>query len=198
MADIADVKKNGLWVTRLSVGATRSYTKSGRVWLNMIQRCTLGSAAQNRQPSYIGCEASAMFKDFQSFVEWHCDQIGYDQDSYELDKDILVIDNKLYSEDTCVLVPSALNNFFVANNVRRGEYPIGVSYHKHTDKFQAQIRIECKKIYLGIYNSPQEAHAIYTLAKIAEIERWILRLTNGEYKVDKRVVEALKIWQVRS
>ena len=43
-----------------------------------------------------------------------------------LDKDILIKGNKIYSQDTCIFVPKAINSLFTNRKRFRGEYPIGV------------------------------------------------------------------------
>ena len=46
----------------------------------------------------------------------------------------------------------------------RGSTPKGVSWHKRTKKWQAQIKIAGKTIYLGVYNSEHDASAAYIKA----------------------------------
>lgn len=38
---------------------------------------------------------------------------------------------------------------------------VGASFHKATSKWQAQIKVNKKQIYLGVYNTEQEAHEAY-------------------------------------
>jgi CO dehydrogenase/acetyl-CoA synthase gamma subunit (corrinoid Fe-S protein) len=40
----------------------------------------------------------------------------------------------------------------------------GVSFHKHTNKFQAKIKINKKQIYLGLFLSAEEAYDVYCIA----------------------------------
>jgi len=42
---------------------------------------------------------------------------------------------------------------------------LGVDYRSHKNKWVAQIQSNGVKHYLGIYNTPEEAHAAYTEAK---------------------------------
>lgn len=41
----------------------------------------------------------------------------------------------------------------------------GVSFHKHRGRWQAKIRYNKKDYYLGLYNTPEEAHQAYVIAK---------------------------------
>jgi hypothetical protein len=42
---------------------------------------------------------------------------------------------------------------------------IGVSFHKSAKKYSAQIRVNNKNKYLGLFLTPEEAHAAYIAAK---------------------------------
>lgn len=56
----------------------------------------------------------------------------------------------------------------IAENNRNARTPItnttgykGVSYHKHNDRYVAQINVNGKLKYLGSFNTPEEAHVAY-------------------------------------
>ena len=82
----ADYKKDGRWVQRSWIGDKYTWTVSGVLWNNIKERCTPNGVTQSREPTYVGCKN--LFKDFESFVEWHQLQIGYGL-GYQLDSDIL-------------------------------------------------------------------------------------------------------------
>ena len=77
------------------------------------------------------------------FYDWCHEQVGFgkvdDKGRYwQLDKDLLFVGNKTYSETTCVFVPNEINLFFNNHGNARGEYPLGVSFHKRIGKYVAQ------------------------------------------------------------
>lgn len=82
-------------------------------------------------------------------------------EGFELDKDILVKGNKVYSPETCCFVPKEVNSFFTRCNKARGEYPVGVV--KSNNKFRARIGANRKS--LGTFNTPEEAFNAYIVAK---------------------------------
>ena len=89
------------------------------------------------------------------FREWMMSQ---DWEGKDLDKDLMIPGNKVYSSDTCVFIPHGMNNLikFHKNN---SEYPVGVDL---TDSgFRATISIGGKQKYLGHFHTPEEAAKAY-------------------------------------
>jgi hypothetical protein len=192
MPTVKDFKnKDGKWGMYIHMGLVRtlSYTK----WSGMKSRC---SPTQTSLPAYIGCIMSENFKDFQFFAEWCQNQTGYGLPGYELDKDILINGNRLYSEDTCIFVPKKLNLFFIQRTADRGPYPIGVSACKEPGRYQAHISIDSKLKRLGTFGSVQEAFAAYKVAKEFEARRWAEKLKDAA--IDPRVIQRLQSWELQS
>jgi hypothetical protein len=135
---------------------------------------------------------SENFRDFQFFVEWHMRQVGFGAEGYDLDKDILVPGNKLYSEDTCVLVPRGLNYLF--RSKVNGSQPElkGVCFHKVRKKFQATISLSGRTKSLGFFDKADDAGRAYRLAHAEELERWLMLFNSGATPIDPRVIERLQ------
>jgi hypothetical protein len=192
---VEDFKNSsGQWVKTYLTEQGKFTTLSGMVWQDMLSRCKVGSRFHEKHPTYIGCNVSAEFNNFQSFTEWHTKQTGYSIENYQLDKDIICNGNKIYSRDYCVLVPRQLNTFMISCDSARGVWPQGVHYEKSSNKFKAQISISGVKKSIGRYATPELAYKSYKFAKEAEACRWYSRLLNGEFIVDLRVVERMRTW----
>jgi hypothetical protein len=138
---------------------------------------------------------SENFQDFRFFAEWCEGQIGYGVENYHIDKDILIPGNKLYSENTCVFVPAALNKFFIASDASRGLYPLGVSTDNTPGRFRVILCIDGVQRRIGSSRSIQEASEMYKIAKEKEAKRWYARLSKSEFIVDPRVIKAVGNWQ---
>lgn len=95
---------------------------------------------------------------------------------WHMDKDILIRNNKTYSKETVCFVPKDINNLFIKRGKLRGDFPIGVSYHKPLGKFRAQINKDKKKIHLGLFDSVDDAFLAYKVAKESHVKfvanRW--------------------------
>lgn len=145
-------------------------TKMCSTWKHMIQRC-YDPKYHEKQPTYIDCEVCDEWLNFQNFAEW------YEENYYEipgeqmnLDKDILVKGNKIYSPDTCVFVPRDINLLFVRNKSSRGDLPIGVVYDARCSKYRSVCHIRKTK-HIGMHNTPEEAFMAYKTFKEAYIKQ---------------------------
>jgi hypothetical protein len=162
------------------------------LWSHMLTRC-YGKKAKLKLPSYEDCTASTNFKYFPYFKDWCSKQIGFGNEGWQLDKDILIKGNKIYSEDTCCFVPAEINSVFIKCDRSRGEYPLGVNYHKATRKFVAQISYRKIKTHLGLYDTAEDAFKAYKKSK----EKLIKSLADKYMDVlDPRVYKAMVEYEV--
>ncbi len=149
-------------------------------WVGMLERC-YSKKYQEKHTTYEDCVVDLQWHNFQVFIEWFENN---DINSFELDKDILVKGNKIYSPDTCCFIPQEINKLFTKTNNKRGEHPIGV--HKKGNRFYSQILIKGKKKYLGYFDTPKEAFQAYKIAKehyIKEVAaKWRGQLTKQVYE----------------
>ena len=127
-------------------------------WKNMLRRCYKGSGRYVQY--YIDCNVSDEWFDFGVFKEWYENQIGFGL-NYELDKDLLG-DGKLYSPDTCCLLPHSINSMIVNRVDKNRELPTGV--YKNGNAYIARACTgtkDIKNVVLGTYPTPEEAHKAY-------------------------------------
>lgn len=80
-----------------------------------------------KRPTYTLTQVASTWHNFQNFAEWCQHEKGFFHKGWELDKDLLIKGNKLYSPETCVFLPQAINLLLVCGS-RTNELPIGVTY----------------------------------------------------------------------
>ena len=142
-------------------------TKEYALWHSMLERCYSKPYLEKR-PTYIGCSVSDNFKHYHLFHVWCQTQVGFGKEGYQLDKDLLIKGNKLYSEDTCVFIPKELNVLLTKSAASRGLLPIGVT--KHGKGFKTRCSVSGKEKYLGLFDTPELAFAAYKTFKEAYIK----------------------------
>ena len=168
-------------------------TKEHELWQNMFQRC-YNDTYKKQRPTYEGCEVSDNFKSFEYFYEWCHSQIGFDNEGWHLDKDLLVKGNKVYSETTCVFIPQEINKVLVKCTASRGEHLIGVSWDKRDKAFIARVRKnKGRSEYLGYFKTELEAFNAYKQAKEAFVKE---QANEWKGKIDGRAYNALMKYTV--
>ncbi len=83
-----------------------NHSKAYYRWRNMIARC-YDSKTQELMPTYIGCSVCDDWHNYQNYSKWFYDNFipGFD-----VDKDILINGNKVYSPSTCKFVSHQENS----------------------------------------------------------------------------------------
>lgn len=172
-------------------------TEKYKVWWTMMQRCYSTKAkSRSRNSSYGNCTVCDEWHNFQNFGDWYdTNYYQLDCETMHLDKDILFKGNKIYSPETCVFVPEKINSIFEKSLKARGEYPIGVSYHKRDNIFEANCNngITGTQKYLGRFSTPHDAFNSYKKYK----EDLIKQLANIYYgKIPHNVYTAMMNYSV--
>ncbi len=148
------------------------YNKMYYTWYNLLKRCFC-EEYQEKYPTYKECSVTEDWYNFQNFAEWF--EQNYIE-GFQLDKDLLVKGNKIYSPETCCFIPQEINKLLTKCDSKRGRYPIGVSLFRKS--YLVKLSVSGKSIYLGSFNTPEEAFEAYKVGKEIEIRR-----VAGEYKV---------------
>ena len=168
-------------------------TKEYKLWTSMLVRCYSDNSKKKR-PTYEGCEVSDNFKSYEYFYEWCNKQVGFGVEGFDLDKDLLIKGNKVYSEDSCVFIPTEINSLLVKRENMRGKYLIGVCWSKTANAFVSRVsRNKGMQEHLGVFNTELEAFRAYKQAK----ETFIKEQANKfKSQIDDRAYEALMKYTV--
>ena len=181
----------------MGVGKFNSKHPSYKFWVRMFRR-VYDQNYQQKCPTYKDVTICKEWLNFQNFAGW-CEtqeffNVKDESDKpYQLDKDILVKGNKIYSPETCCFVPQKLNTILLTGKAKRGDCPIGVTYSKRDKVYKAILSFSGKVVNLCQSKDANKAFEAYKTAKESHI-KLMANLWKG--RVDDKVYEALMNYEV--
>ena len=133
-------------------------------WRRMLQR-SYDVKWQTLHPTYTECEVDKSWWDYQDFArDFH--DCEYRPKNSDLDKDLLVVGNKVYSKELCVYLPEEINKtIIIEGTVSR--------WHSRDQVFE----YNCNGIYLGRSSCPIKLGKLWVDTKIDRI-----KYLAGKYK----------------
>ena len=183
----------GITGDKYPTAINKKNTKEYTTWKNMLKRC-YDEKYKIKMPTYENVTCCEEWLYYPNFYEWLHSQSNFEKwmngNKFALDKDIIEKNNQVYSPDACCLVPQNVNCLFTKSNAVRGILPIGV--RKYNSKYRAELSAKTNKIknepsaktnkgkkiiYLGEYNTPEEAFYTYKKAK----EKCIKQIAEEEF-----------------
>ena len=186
----------GIGIVTCTTKIDGKFIKSYVKWYDMIHRC-YSENSRYKNKSYKGCSVCKEWMYYSNFKKWYDEnyyEVGREQ--MQLDKDILHKGNKIYSPDNCIFVPKNINILFTKRDSERGKYPIGVYCNGRKDKV---CMARCsngdgKSVFLGRYNTPEEAFYKYKEFK----DKLIKEIADSyKYKIPKILYETLYSYEVK-
>lgn len=171
---------------------TEEYTH----WVNILKRC-YDEKTYIKRPNYKDCIVCEEWYNFQNFAEWYNNNKWDDNIKFQVDKDIIYKNNKIYSPKTCVLVDNVINCLFTKRQNDRGKYPIGVYYNKEKKRFVSQCSINTGiPKHLGYYDTPEEAFLAYKEFKESYIKKVADEYKSKYPQFPQRLYDAMYSYQV--
>ena len=134
-------------------------------WHDMMNRC-YNDKFHKRQQQYKECTVCEEWWNFCNFEKWyneHCYTI--EDETMDLDKDILFKGNKEYSPATCCIVPHNINTLFLTGKTGKEDLPLGVWYDKDKRKYRAGMSYQGLTIKIGTFDTLEDAFARYKIYK---------------------------------
>ena len=183
----------GILGTKYLIRVNGVLTKDYVLWNNMLKRC-YSDTYKNKRPTYIDCKCSENFKSYEYFYEWCNKQIGFDNEGWQLDKDLLVKGNKVYNENVCIFIPQEINSLLTKREASRGEHLIGVYWDKTNKAFASMVnKNKGKQEHLGYFNTELEAFNAYKQAKESFVKE---QANKWKSQIDPRAYNALMSYEV--
>jgi hypothetical protein len=144
--------------------------------------------------SYIGCTVCNEWLNFQTFADWYNEHLyKIPNERVEIDKDILIPNNKVYSPETCMIVPQSINLLFSRHNAKDDrELPTGICKQK-SGKYSVCFTYKGVNNRFGKINTLEEAVKIYNECK----EKYI-RIAAEDYKqyISQQLYDVLKNYKM--
>lgn len=178
---------------RYCVDENGNYYPAYSAWVHMLKRC-YDDKYQSTHQTYIGCYVDERWYSYKAFRLWFEDEARGYKDGYELEKDIKVHGNKVYSPENCLIVPRFINTLFTKADKIRGNTMIGVTATKNGN-YSARLAKGGEQVYLGRFATEMEAFLAYKREK----EKYIKEVADKYYKdglIAKEVYDALYRYEV--
>lgn len=155
--------------------------KAYSLWLALTER-VYSAKFQERCPQYKGVKLCKSWNIYSNFKRWFDENYI---EGYDLDKDLLSGEVKIYSPETCAYIPRELNLFLAkGKNELTGAFPSGKRWYS-----KLLNPITGKTDRLGVFDTPEEAHKAWKKAK----HQIALKLADMyENQVDPRVTAKLR------
>lgn len=148
-----------------------TYKKIQLRWHCMLKRCY-----SKNYPTYADVFVCDEWLTFSNFSKWLVSNPNWQE--LELDKDLLVSGNRVYSPNTCVLVPHYINKSF---RFRIGELTsVKLDRSSPTPKWQFTCRFDGEQVYFGRYFTKEEAVKVWRVKKSES-----LSIVLNRYRMDE-------------
>lgn len=174
-------------------------TKEYSIWRSILERSFV-KKIKEKQPTYEDVTCCDEWLNFENFYEWLHSQPNFDKwnngKRWAVDKDILIKGNKLYSPETCRLVPQNVNCLFLKREAERGDYPIGVRCRE--DGFVAVCRNPFldTAVEIGSYSTPEKAFYLGYKPYKENIIKQVAQIEFDEGNITKECYDAMMNYEV--
>lgn len=160
-------------------------------WCDMLKRC-YSEKYLKTGGTYKGCFVCEEWKRFSNFKAWMETQ---DWQNKQLDKDLLLKGNKVYSPDTCVFISIEINLFISEKLENKSKYKTGVSINNETGLYRAKCNDGTgRTVSLGSFKEEETAHKKWLSYKL-ELAK-ILAASQTDERVAKALIERYENYEI--
>ena len=171
--------------------SSESTTPAYLAWRGVLSRCYCNKTKE-RQPSYKNATISEDWLNYPNFREWYLAEKGDADIVLEVDKDLLGIGTKVYSKETCLLLPKKINNFL--NTMPVFGCTTTINYSPIMCKYLIIVKDGCgNKVFKNIYyDTYREA-----FSAIVDYKEGVMKSLADEYKdvLSEKAYNAVINWK---
>lgn len=160
-------------------------------WVGILNRCYNPNSVNYDNYGAIGVTVSEEWYNFSNFKKWFLDNV-YDigDERMCVDKDILYKNNKIYSPDTCLLVPISFNSL-IAGQTEYNNKTDKTNYSAITKMDNGTYRLEIFRTTFSNFKTVENAYN----TKIAMFKALINGLVQNYPTMPDKVREAILNYQ---
>lgn len=174
-------------------------TKEYATWSHMLERC-FDKKIKDKYPTYQNISCCNEWLYYENFYEWLHSQENFDKwyngKRWSLDKDIIIKGNKVYSPETCCLVPQNVNSLFTKSSTMRGNFPIGVIRRGNRYIAQCENPIHNKRRHVGSYLTPEDAFYSGYKPHKEDLIKQVAQIEHDKGNITKKCYDAMMNYQV--
>ena len=156
-----------------------NYKKIYEIWHSMLSRCYNKNDSRFYCVGKLGTFVCKEWHNFQNFCGWYLNNLWTQDYNLQLDKDILAninhLETKIYSPETCLLIPEELNYYFLGDCVK-----CGIKYRKEVvlkESKHYESRVFLGKERIGKhFNTFKEAKIFYSILKKKDLQQRLQNL----------------------
>lgn len=155
-------------------------------WANMMQRC-YDDGTHKLKPYYAPCTVDIEWHNYNNFRKWYKENAMGDK-KLDLDKDLLVQGNTVYSAETCTLIPHFTNTVFENRGL-----DTSIVLKNSTGKYDVFMSILGKRVEVGTFDTEEEAKHGFIDYKQNYIREFAEK---SKGKVPEKTYKAMMNWKV--
>ena len=173
----------GVGINDLKYTEKTIHQKEYTLWRDVLKRCYCEQYL-TRFPTYRNVKMVSEWLTYSCFKKDISKLKNFEKlyEGWVLDKDICS-DDKVYSKETCCIVPQQVNIFFSTFSTNHNP-----AYDARVDFYYCYCCHNGKKKYLGRYKTKEESYKVYLAYKILVIEDMINKYN---HVLDSRVITRL-------
>lgn len=169
------------------------FSSAYNTWVGMLSRCYNPSDTFYLRYGGRGIKVCDEWHCFQTYADWFFTNIV---EGFHVDKDLKLMDSKLYSPSSCEFIPPEINTLLVDHASARGEYPVGVTYDAGGGKYIARCSLGkgCRR-HIGRFTTVGAAFSAYKVVKEARVKE----VAQHHYdlgEISKQIYDNLMAWEV--